>query len=107
MSCTSRSEYRLALWLRRAATVELPVLSVGVWHSAQPTFANAVLPRPMESAPPGESGEGVGGARKRWKFAKFWIAVVPASALVASKFCASLGTVANWHDGVSSRSVWN
>ena len=49
-------------------------MSVGVWHSAQPTLANRLLPRPIESAPPGVSGEGVGGARKRWKFAKFWIA---------------------------------
>jgi hypothetical protein len=30
----------------------------------------------MDAAPPGWSGEGVGGARKRWKLAKFSMAPI-------------------------------
>jgi len=40
----------------------------------------------IDEDPPGVSVDGVGGARKRWKLAKFWIAVVPVRASAASKF---------------------
>src|SRR6185295_12493325 len=104
MSWISRSEYRFAVWNRSASTVALPVLIEGVWQSAQPTLENRLLPRPIEAEPPGESGSGFGGARKRWKFAKF---VTPlfdarmaasrvAALTAASVFCTSFGTVANW-----------
>ena len=61
----------------------------------------------MESAPPGVSGEGVGGARKRWKKANFSIALIASRGVAPSVLVTSLGTVANWQVGVSSRSVWN
>ena len=48
------------------------------------------------------SGDGVGGARKRWKLAKFSMALIWRTLAVTS-----LGTVANWQFGVSSRSIWN
>ena len=76
---------------------------------------NRLLPRPIEFEPPGVSGSGFGGARKRWKLAKFVTAGVAARAAAsrvaaltaASVFCTSFGTVANWHEGVWSRSLWN
>jgi hypothetical protein len=56
--------------------VALSVFNAGVWQSAQPTFVNWCWPRPMEVAPPGVSGDGLGGARKRWKLAKFSMAPI-------------------------------
>ena len=72
MSCSSRSENRLAVLLRIAADLELPVFSVGVWHSAQPTLVEQPACRARStSAPPGVLADGVGGARKRMKSANF------------------------------------
>jgi hypothetical protein len=81
-------------------------MNEGVWHRAHPTLLNTCRPFAIDEAPPGEFGEGVGGARRRMKFVKFWIAVVAWSGVVASMFWVSFGTVANWHAGFSSRSVW-
>ena len=54
------------------------VRSVGVWHSAQPALTKWLRPRAIDAEPPGVSGDAFGGARKRWKLAKFSIAVLPA-----------------------------
>src|SRR5206468_1948240 len=106
MSCTSRSENRFTGFLLSAPTVDSLVVNEGVWHSAQPVLLNSCLPFEIDVAPPGTVVDGVGGARKRMKFEKFWIAVVASNGLPASMFCTSLGTFANWHAGFSSRSVW-
>src|SRR6266478_3014077 len=71
MSWSARSEYRSTSFALSAATVELPVRSDGVWHNAQPVSTKSFLPLEMESAPPGSSCDGVGGARKRMKDAIF------------------------------------
>ncbi len=90
MSCTNRSEYRWAGLSRSASGADLAdVRSVGVWHKAQPTAPKSSRPCSVDLV----CGPGVGGARNRWKFAKFWIAVTASSGVVASKFCVSLGTV--------------
>ena len=47
----------------------LPVVSVGVWQSAQPVLRNRARPLAMEGAPPGLLGVGTGGARNRMKSA--------------------------------------
>jgi hypothetical protein len=88
--CSDRSEYRDAVRRRRAATVALPVVSVGVWQCTHPTFANCWRPRAIDNEPPGVSGDAVGGARKRWKLAKFSMAPISRTLAVTS-----LGTVAN------------
>src|SRR5437867_10775434 len=107
MSWTRRSEKRFTLWLRNAATAALPVLRVGVWQSAHPTSVKSFRPLAIESAPPGVSREGAGGARKRAKKANFSIALIPSTSVLASVLVTSLGTSENWQLGVSSRSVWN
>ena len=38
---------------------------------------NSIAPLLIEVAPPGEYGDGVGGARNRWKNANFSIALRP------------------------------
>src|SRR5882672_2362560 len=93
--------------MESAAVVDLLVVNEGVWHSAQPTLVNNCLPSAIESAPPGVSDEGTGGARKRMKFANRSMAPSTSIGVVASKLVTSLGTVANWQLAVSSRSVWN
>src|SRR5262245_11037969 len=107
MSCTSKSENRFTGLLRSASTVEFPVVKLGVWHNAQPTWLNTALPLLIDVAPPGEVVEGVGAARKRMKNANFSIALIASSGAAPSVLVTSFGTVANWQDAVSSRSVWN
>src|SRR5437762_11758416 len=68
---------------------------------------NTFRPRPIESAPPGEVVDGVGGARKRWKKANFSTPFSPAGVVVTVVSVKSLGTVANWQAGLVSRSLWN
>src|SRR5262245_42092843 len=67
------------------------------------------MDRPLliEAAPPGVSGDGVGGARNRWKKANFSIAFRPAGVVVTSVSWASLGTATYWHFEYCSRSCWN
>src|SRR5947208_13922987 len=104
---TRRSEDSFTSWLARAATVEFPVWSVGVWQTAQPTLWKSWNPWAIELAPPGTVADGVGGARKRMKKANFSMPLMvstPVGALVA---VTSFGTVVNWQLAVSSRSVWN
>jgi hypothetical protein len=64
--------------LRSATTEALPFTgSDGVWHSAQPTSEKPCLPRAIETdEAPGKLATGVGGARKRWKLAKFSMAPI-------------------------------
>ena len=50
---------------------------------------------------------GVGGARNRMKMANFSMALRASAGSSVSVLVKSLGTVANWHDGFSSRSLWN
>jgi hypothetical protein len=59
---------------------------------AERALVNALRPLAMDWDPPGVVKEGVGGARRRWKLAKFWTDVVPVSASAASRFCTELGT---------------
>src|SRR5690349_7661063 len=59
----------------------------------------------MESVPPGVSGEGAGGAKKRWKIAKREIAVIASAGAGASVLNESFGTVADWQLASSLRSV--
>src|SRR6266702_2188722 len=68
---------------------------------------NRLLPFAIDVAPPGVSGEGVGAARKRMKNANFSISLIASRGFKASVWVKSLGVVANWQVGVSSRSVWN
>src|SRR5712664_2706764 len=105
MAWSRMSEKRLTGWFLSAATVVLPVLSVGVWQSAHPVLLNKLLPFAMDGAPPGVSGEGVGAARKRMKNANFSISLIASRGFMASVWVKSLGVVANWQVGVSSRSV--
>src|SRR5262249_20685517 len=107
MLWSRRSEKRLTGWLARAATVESPVVSVGVGQSAHPTLTNSERPLVMEVAPPGVSADGVGGARNRWKKANFSIALNPSGVVVTEVSVTLLGTVTNWHFGFCSRSCWN
>ena len=83
------------------------MLNDGVWHSAQPTSMNFCLPFAIEVAPPGVSGEGRGASRKRMKIENLSIPPSTSTGVAASKLVTSFGTVANWHWGASSRSVWN
>src|SRR5216683_1941431 len=101
------SEKRLTGWFLNASTVEDPVVRVGVWQSAHPVLTNKLRPLLIEVAPPGVSGDGVGGARNRWKKANFSIAPSPAGVVVTSVSVTSLGTVAYWQPGSCSRSCWN
>src|SRR5258708_21469050 len=48
-----------------AATVELPVVNEGVWHSAHPISAHFCLPFAMDVDPPGASGVGSCASRER------------------------------------------
>src|SRR6185503_15982178 len=107
MSCTRRSENRFTGFSLSAATVDLLVVNDGVWHSAQPTSANFCLPFAIEVALPGVFGEGCGASRKRMKFANLSTPPSTSTGVAASKLVTSFGTVANWHWGASSRSVWN
>src|SRR5262249_16045826 len=50
--------------------------------------------------PPGVSGDGLGGARKRWKNANFSIALRPAGVVGTSGSVPSLETVGEWRGGV-------
>src|SRR5881397_2303658 len=75
MWCTSISENRLAVFSLSAVVGDLPVVSDGVWHNAQPTEFDVNNARPLlmeaEQAGSGASPHaGVGGARNRMKFAK-------------------------------------
>jgi len=54
MSWINRFGERFTGLLFSAATVELPVVNEGVWHSAHPISLNFCLPFAMEVAPPGE-----------------------------------------------------
>ena len=47
-------------------------------------LSKAARPLAIESRLPGVSTDGGGGARSRWKFAKFWIPIIPDKALFAS-----------------------
>jgi len=58
MSCSS-SRKEIDLLTPESRDAGAAVSSAGVWHSAQPTFTNRLLPLAMEVAPPGVSGEGV------------------------------------------------
>src|SRR5258705_13678536 len=78
---------------------------LGVWHSAQPVLANVSRPRLIESAPPGLSAEGVGGARKRMNSVKRSIELSTAAGVAPSRVASLLGTVATLQASVSSRSV--
>jgi len=69
--------------------------------------AEQLLPFAMDVAPPGVSGEGVGGARKRMKNENFSMSLIASRAAGAVVSVMLFGTVANWQLGVSSRSVWN
>src|SRR5580765_430372 len=102
--CKAMSENRFTFCLLRAATVVLSgVLSVGVWQRAQPTSVKRWRPLAIENdEAPGKLVTGVGAARKRWKLAKLTIAGSARTLGVTS-----LGTVAVWQPGVSSRSCWN
>src|SRR6185436_6763262 len=71
IACSARSENRLASLLLSAATVVVPVRSVGVWQRAHPTELNSWRPREIDVELPGEVVDGVGGARKRMKNANF------------------------------------
>src|SRR5213593_1190107 len=104
MPWRARSEYRLTGFLRRAATVALPVKSVGVWHRAHPTFWNSVLPLATDTGVPGPVVDGVGGARNLTKAANFSGPLSVSAALVPPALVVSFGTVANWQLGFSSRS---
>ena len=53
--------------LSSAPLDDFPVMSVGVWHSAQPIWLNRLEPLEVESV----AGAGVGGAKKRMKIANF------------------------------------
>ena len=65
MSCSARSENRLTGLLLRAATVVSPVVSVGVWQSAQPTSSNSCAAAAIESTTRRESSAtGVGGRQE-------------------------------------------
>src|SRR6266852_4127912 len=106
MSWTSRSEYRFTGCMLSAATVDLLVVNEGVWHSAHPVLVNWLLPLAIELAPPGVSGEGIGGARKRMKIENCSMSLSTWNGVVASMLVTLFGTVANWQLRVSSRSVW-
>src|SRR5436190_5335320 len=92
---TSRSENRLTFWLARAATVALPVWSVGVWQSAQPTLWKSWNPWAIELAPPGTVADGVGGARKRMKKANFSMPLMVSTPVARLVAVTLFGTVAN------------
>src|SRR5438874_9947881 len=68
---------------------------------------NKLLPFAMDAAPPGVSGEGVGGARKRMKKPNFSMSLIASRAAGAVVSVMLFGSVANRQLGVSSRSVWN
>src|SRR5229473_8705721 len=99
MLWTSRSEKRLTCLFARAATVVVPVMSVGVWQSAQaaPTYGatlvNVSRPAAMEAAPPGVSADGVGGARNRMKNPNCSMALITSALVKASVFVTELGDV--------------
>src|SRR6266478_3710509 len=65
---------------------DMPVVSVGVWHRAQPTRWNRLAPfRADWAVTPGGSA-GVGGAARRMKMSKFTRSeVVPSVGLESSK----------------------
>ena len=83
------------------------MLSVGVWHSAQPTAleVNNVRPAVMDAAEtaPNEL-TGAGGARKRIKLTKF---TTPLLVSCDPSVVRSSGVPLNWHAAVSSRSWGN
>ena len=56
--------------LRLEVSADAEVVSEGVWQTAQPMALNSDRPLLMDVEPPGVVVEGVGGARKRMKFAK-------------------------------------
>src|SRR5580765_2893281 len=58
----------------------------------------------MEEAVPGPLVDGAGDARNRMKLANFSGPPSPSAKVAAVGFVTSLGTVANWQLGVSSRS---
>lgn len=62
---------------------ELPVVKLGVWQNAHPTLMNTSRPLLMDAAPPGVSGDGCGGARKRMKNANFSIELIASTVVVA------------------------
>src|SRR5204862_6873511 len=66
---------------------------------------NKLLPFAMDAAPPGVSGEGVGGARKRMKKPNFSMSLIASRAEGAVVSVVLFGTVANRQPGGSCRSA--
>ena len=86
MSCTSRSENRFTGLLQQRGDRGVARRERGRVAVRAADVAEQLLPLVIDVAPPGVSVEGAGGARKRMKFEKFWIAIVASSAVVASVF---------------------
>ena len=70
MKRQDRKRYVLSGWLS-CGMVELPVLSVSLWQSAQPVLLKMFLPFAIDCGPPGSLSDGCGGASKRMKLANF------------------------------------
>ena len=84
----------------------LPVVNEGVWHWAQPIFANVLRPLSLD----GVAGAGVGGASIRMKLAKASMSEMtavfelPGVGGVVVKLSVSSGVALKRQPGVSSRS---
>src|SRR5215467_12324680 len=95
MSWISRSEKRFTGLLLRLATADELVVKLGVWQSAQPVLENSPLPLDIDTEPPGEVVDGVGGARNRMNIENFSMELNTSTPSVASGLVTLFGIDAN------------